>query len=117
MKIIRSEKKEWLQKEGNSKKIFIDEKDLNFPGALVQELRVKPGEKAGIHYHKEQTEIFYFLTENGYWIINGEKMTFKKGDVLVIEPFDKHTVHNNTKEDYIYVAFKLNYIEKDLYWS
>ena len=117
MKIIKPEDKEWLQKQGYSKKIFLDEKDLNYPGGLVQEIKIKPGEIGADHYHKKQTEIFYFLTDNGYWIINGEKMTFKIGDVLVIEPFDKHTTVNGTDKDYIYLAFKFNYNVDDLYWS
>jgi len=115
MKIIKSEDREWLEKEGYSKKIFLDEKDLNYPGILVQEIRIKSGDEAKEHYHKRQTEIFYFLTENGYWIINKEKYFFKKGDILTIEPFDKHAVLNDSTEDYIYLAFKFNYIPEDLY--
>ncbi len=117
MKIIKSEDKQWAEKEGYSKKIFLDENDLNYPGGLVQEIKIKPGEEAKEHHHKKQTEIFYFLTENGYWIINGEKMSFRKGDVLVIEPFDKHIVFNNTDKDYIYLAFKFNYSSDDSYWT
>lgn len=116
MKIVKSQNKEWLQKEGYSKKIFLDENTLNYKGGLVQEIKVKPGEVAKNHYHKKQTEIFYFLTKNGYWIINGEKFIFEIGDVLVIEPNDKHYVINDTKEDYIYLAFKFNYEQSDLYW-
>jgi len=116
MKILKSEDKQWTEKEGYSKRIFLNEKDLNYPGGLVQEIKIKPGEGAKEHYHKKQTEIFYFLTGNGYWIINGEKMSFKRGDVLAIEPFDKHITLNDTDEDYIYLAFKFNYSSDDLYW-
>ena len=116
MKIVKSQDKEWLQKKGYSKKILLDEKDLNYKGCLVQQIKVKPGEVAEKHYHKEQTEIFYFLTKNGYWRINGEKFIFEIGDTLVIEPNDEHFVMNDTKEDYIYMAFKFNYDSEDLYW-
>jgi oxalate decarboxylase/phosphoglucose isomerase-like protein (cupin superfamily) len=117
MKVVKSEDKEWLEKKGYSKKIFLDEKELNYPGSLIQKIKIKPGEGAEEHYHKKQTEIFYFLTENGYWIINGERMNFKKGDVLVLEPFDKHITLNESKQDYIYIAFKFNYEDEDLYWT
>lgn len=116
MKIVKLQDKEWLQKEGYSKKILLDENDLNYKGALFQQIKVKPGEVAGDHYHKTQTEIFYFLTKNGYWMINDEKFIFEIGDTLVIEPNDKHFVMNDTKEDYIYLAFKFNYDTTDLYW-
>lgn len=116
MKIVKQNDKEWQQKEGYSKKIFLDEKDLNRPGGLVQQLKIKPGETANLHIHKKQLEIFYFLTKNGYWIINGEKFVFEIGDVLVIEPYDKHAAFNDTKEDYIYLAFKFDYDSSDFYW-
>ncbi len=116
MKIIKNEEKEWLQKEGYSKKVLFDEADLNYKGGLVQKIKIKPGEVAENHYHKKQTEIFYFLTDNGYWIINGEKITPTKGSALIIEPEDKHLVANKTEEDYIYLAFKFNYEKDDLYW-
>ncbi len=117
MKIIKQNNKEWQQKEGYSKKILLNEDDLNYKGGLVQLIKVKPREVAGVHYHKKQTEIFYFLTKNGYWMINGEKHVFEMGDTLVIEPNDEHFVMNDTEEDYIYLAFKFNYDQSDLYWK
>lgn len=117
MKIVRSADKGWQDKDGYSKKIFLDEDDLHHPGSLVQEIKIKAGESAKPHHHKVQTEIFYFLTENGYWIINGQQMDFRIGDVLVIEPGDKHAVINDSAQDYIYLAFKIKYEPNDLYWD
>lgn len=93
------------------------EKEIKKPGGLVQEIKIKAGEIAKMHHHEKQTEIFYFLTENGYWIINGEKKTFKIGDVLVIKPFDKHEVINDTKKDYFYLTIKYDYDSDDFYWD
>jgi quercetin dioxygenase-like cupin family protein len=117
MKIVKPDDKEWQEKQEYSKKIFLDENDLSHKGALVQEIKIKPGETAKKHYHKKQREIFYFLTENGYWIINGKKMSFKKGEILVIEPMDRHEVINNTANDYLYLVFKVDYDPEDLYWE
>jgi quercetin dioxygenase-like cupin family protein len=117
MKIIKPNDKHWEEKQGFSKKIFLDSNDLKHNGALFQEIKIKVGETAKEHYHKKQTEIFYFLNENGYWIINGKKMNFKIGEILVIEPFDKHEVINNTDKDYLYLAFKVNYEDNDSYWQ
>ena len=117
MKIIKSQDKEWLEREGGySKKILLDEKDLSRPGSLIQYIRIKPGETAKSHYHKKQTEIFYFLNENGHWIIDGKKMSFKTGDILVVEPPEKHIIVNDTNEDYIYLAIKFDYDPKDSYY-
>lgn len=76
---------------------------------------IKAGERASVHYHKKQTEIFYFFDSNGYWFINGKRFTFGTGEVLVIEPNDRHEVVNDSTRDYKYLAFKLNYEEGDSY--
>ncbi|SEH05504.1 cupin domain-containing protein [Candidatus Venteria ishoeyi] len=115
MKYVKD--KNWLEKEGYSKKIFLDENDLGTKGARVQEIKIKAGEVAKIHHHKIQTEIFYFLNKNGYFIVNGEKIKPKVGEILVVEPNDKHEIVNNTKEDFLYLCFKINYSEDDLYWD
>lgn len=117
MKFIRSDEKQWSDKNGYSKKIFLNEKDLKHPGVLVQQLKIKPRDEAAIHHHKKQTEIFYFLNNFGYFIVNGQKIVPEIGDVLVVEPNDKHTVINESGENYLYVAFKINYDEKDLFWD
>ena len=113
MKIVKSNDKQWLSMEGYSKKIFLDSKDLGINRARIQQIKIKPGETAKEHYHKKQTEIFCFLTSNGYWIINGQKKEFEVGDTLVIEPFDKHEVINDSSSDYTYLAVKYNYEEND----
>lgn len=117
MKLIKSDKKKWLEKKGYSKKVYLDEKDLNNKGGLVQKIEIKSGEKVESHYHKEQTEVFYFLNNNGFFIINGNKVLIEKDDVLMVEPFDKHIVVNNTKKDFLYVAFKFNYSKDDIVWD
>lgn len=115
MKYVKEKSKNWDEKEGYSKRIYLTEKDLDISGALVQQIKIKTGEVAKEHYHKIQTEIFYFLNNNGYWIVNDIKIVPGKGDVMVIEPNDRHEVVNDTKEDYLYVAFKYNYRLEDNY--
>ncbi|HBB76211.1 MAG: hypothetical protein A2186_00490 [Candidatus Levybacteria bacterium RIFOXYA1_FULL_41_10] len=115
MKIIKPEEKDWFEGKGYSKKVLLDEDDLGLPGVWVQEVLIKAGGTASLHYHKKQTEIFYFFDSNGYWLINGKKFTFGTGDALVIEPNDRHEVVNDTKEEYRYLCFKQNYEEGDFY--
>lgn len=114
MKIIKSESKLWLEKQGYSKKVLLGEQNLG-KFSHVQELKIRPGERAGEHYHKKQTEVFYFFNKDGYWIVNGEKITPDIGDVLVIEPFDMHTAISNGLKDYVYLAVKFNYDPNDFY--
>ena len=109
MKLIKNNESRWQEKEGYSKKILLE--------GVVQEIKIKAGETAKSHHHKVQKEIFYFLSDFGYWIVNGEQIKPKIGDCLIIEPMDKHTVINESEKDYIYLAFKINYAENDLYWD
>lgn len=49
--------------------------------------------------------------------MNGEKIIPNVGDIIVVESNDKHIVTNNTDQDFLYMAFKINYDEKDCYWD
>lgn len=117
MKLIESENRTWEEKTGYSKKILLDQIELEKFGSLIQEIKIKSGETAQEHYHKKQTEVFYFQNKNGSWIVNGEKIAPDAGDVLIIEPLDRHTVVNNSSEDYVYLAVKFNYAPNDSYWK
>ncbi|PIS40669.1 MAG: hypothetical protein COT26_02110 [Candidatus Kerfeldbacteria bacterium CG08_land_8_20_14_0_20_43_14] len=61
MKIIKSNNLNWIDKAGYSKKIFVTDKEVDHPGVRVQELKIAPGQICKSHYHRKQTEIFYFL--------------------------------------------------------
>jgi quercetin dioxygenase-like cupin family protein len=115
MKIIKSNKLSWIDKVGYSKKIFVTDKDVNQPGALAQELKIAPGQIAKSHYHRKQTEIFYFLNTSGEFFVNGKKADIQKGDILIIEPNDRHETRNDSKEDFLYVGFKVNFEQGDFY--
>jgi len=102
-------------KQGYSKRILATKEDIWSPSNLLQEIKIKPGETAAAHIHKIQTEVFYIVTENGYRIVNGKKVTPKIWDVLIIKPNDSHAVVNESDVDYMYLSFKVNYVEDDLY--
>ncbi len=115
MKFVQSNSKQREDKKGYSKKIILNEEELNNPWSLVQQIKIKAWDTAASHFHKIQTEIFYLLDENGYRIVNDEEIHPQAWDVLVIEPNDKHTVVANATTDYIYLAFKIKYDPNDLY--
>lgn len=115
MRFLRNADFPWTERPGYSKKIFLTERDLGQPGVLVQEIRIRPGEVAAPHFHKQQTEIFYFRTVNGTFMVNGKQIPLKPGGVLVVEPNDVHETKNDTSEDFLYIAFKLNAVENDYF--
>ncbi len=114
-KHIKSADVPWTEKPGYSKKILLTPELLGKPGLLVQSLRIKPNEVCAPHLHKKQTEIFYFLNTNGEFSINGKKVDLSAGDAFVVEPNDVHTVRNDSDEDFLYVAFKFDWVENDYF--
>ncbi|MFA6042414.1 MAG: cupin domain-containing protein [Patescibacteria group bacterium] len=115
MRHIPASQTPWQHKPGYSKRIYATPEDLQQPGLLVQELRIAPGQVAENHYHKQQTEIFYFLNTAGEFSVNGKVIPLQVGDVLIVEPNDVHEVRNLSKEDFCYVAFKFNFVENDYF--
>lgn len=115
MKHIKSADVSWTEKKGYSKKVMLTPDMLRKPGLLVQSLRIKPQKSVGPHYHRKQTEIFYFLNVNGVFEINGKAVPLSSGDALVVEPNDVHATWNNSSEDFLYVAFKFDWVDGDYY--
>ncbi len=109
MKFLKNDSSPWQDKGDYSKKVFLTAADLGHPGAQIQELKIKPGAVCADHYHKIQTEIFYFTKTNGWFEVNGKKINLAPGDVLVIEPNDRHRAGNESDTDFVYIGFKLNY--------
>lgn len=107
----------WTVKQGYSKKVLLTGDQIGVPGVLVQMVRVRPGEKAEIHYHKGCTEIFFFPAGTGEWTVNGKKIEIWPGDFLVIQPGDRHCVHNPNAHDLVYTAFKVNVSPENDYFE
>ena len=117
MKYIPNASKPRQQNQGYSKQILATAQEIWHPWAQVQTVKVQPGEMAQPHIHKIQTEVFYFLTDNGYRIVNGERIQPKVGDVLMIQPNDVHAVGNETQEDYVYLCFKVDYTDQGDFYN
>ena len=115
MQHIRNQEAEWTRKPGYSKKVLATPDLLGQSGLLVQELEISPGQIAAYHYHKQQTEIFYFLNTVGEFWVNGARVPLAVGDLLIVEPNDKHEVRNTNAEPFRYVAFKFNWVENDYF--
>lgn len=115
MQHIQSTNHEWQHKAGYSKKVLAYPDVIKKEGLLVQELQIAPGQIAKNHYHKKQTEIFYFLNTVGEFKVNDIVVPLEVGDVLIVEPNDVHEVSNNSKEIFRYVAFKFDWKDNDYF--
>jgi quercetin dioxygenase-like cupin family protein len=117
MKLILPEEKNWEEKVGYSKKVYLTPVETGQPGLQIQVIKLKPGQVAKEHFHKVLTEIFYFSKINGYFAVNGEKIELKEESILIVEPNDRHKVVNDSQEDFTYLVIKLNNDNDDFYFT
>ena len=93
--------------------VIFESKDFSSPGHLLQVVSNLAGKKLKAHFHKKQTEVWYFLEGNATWTINGVAYTVKPGDAFVIEPNDVHEVNNTNTTDCKVLVFKINLPKDD----
>ena len=115
MKIIKKGEKDWQEGADYFKKVLLEADNLSAGNFVMQEVKMKPGTRANKHYHKKQTELFYIINNNGNFIVGDENIKLEAGDLLLVNVGEKHTVANNSKEEFIFLAIKLNFNEKDTY--
>ena len=115
MKHLRHDSAKTVPGQGYTKKVLIDESILGIHGSFMQEVEFKKGDVVRQHHHLHQTEIFYALDEAPF-VINGEKVNMKPGDVVVCEPGD---VHGNPviPHDFRILVLKKDFRENDIVWD
>jgi len=103
------------KRENYLRKIFLETTINNFPTAFLKVI-IPKGVTAKKHYHEKHAEVFVFLNGLGVVIVesNGKKEKFivKKGDFMLINPKEKHTVRAVSK-DLELLVIKTPYIPKD----
>ncbi len=116
MKLVRQGKDQWRSGSGYEKRILVGQELFGDVGALLQEVRFRKEERVPFHYHTNQTEVFFALDEVDF-IVNGEEVNLKPGDMLVCEPGDVHGRSETGKGGSILVL-KLNYPgDEDTHWT
>ena len=67
----------------------------------VATMVLKPGETTGgpNNKHNGSDQWLYVVAGKGEALINGEKVTFDEGDLLLIESGDTHEIKNNSSSD------------------
>ena len=84
----------------------------------MNHLFIIAGESFGGHYHKKKEELFY-VTKGDVTIdiindLGGKSIDLKKGDCVLVEPYDVHTVHAITDCEIIELLSE-SYSEEDTY--
>ena len=116
MKFIDSETKNWINRQGYSKKILLSEEDLKSKGNLIQIIRNKAHTEIKPHYHKTMIEVYHVLKGKALVFCGDIRVRTKPGDTLLCEPGEIHGLVNDTDSDFEIIVFKMNAEDSDMYW-
>jgi quercetin dioxygenase-like cupin family protein len=116
MKLVNINEKEWLHRQGYSKKILLTEDDLKSEGNVVQVVRNEAHTEIKPHYHERMIEIYHILQGNAIVFCGDLRTRVYPGDTLLCEPGEVHGVVNDTDEDFVFAVFKINAKDEDMYW-
>jgi len=107
-KYARAGSGETVQEVDYAKTIIFSADDFEEEGHLLQTVTVPPDTKQRLHFHREQTEVFYVLEGQAVIELAGEEFLARPGDAFVCSPGDKHSLWNRSDEDFRLVVFKIN---------
>lgn len=79
--------------------------DTNLKFLIYTEM--KPGTSIGNHEHGDDEEVYIVLEGTGEMTTNGEKVSVKKGDVILNKPYWSHGLENNSDKDLKILVFKV----------
>lgn len=116
MKFIKKDSGTIIDGNGYSKEILAKDIDMISNQALAQIIRINPGDVAPNHYHKNTTEIFYFLEGSVDFKIDDQSFICNPGDLLICNQNEKHEVTNRSENIAKYIAFKTQ-CEDDTSWA
>jgi len=116
MKFVKFTMEGWLERQGYSKKIVLNEKDLKSKGNIVQIVKNKAHTEIKPHFHKHMIEIYYIVKGNAVVFCGDSRIRTKPGDTLLCEPKEVHGLVNDTDEDFQFVVFKIDAKDEDMYW-
>jgi quercetin dioxygenase-like cupin family protein len=118
MKYRPSTEGEEIVKKDYRKKIIFSLEDFDEKGHLLQVVTIPPQTRQRMHFHEEQTEVFYILEGEAAITINGVDYIARSGDAFICSPGDVHNLWNKTNQDFSLAVFKLNLPEEgqDSHW-
>lgn len=78
-----------------------------------QKLILEPGAKDRYHYHKHTYDLFTVQRGEASILLNDEKIKLEKGDLILVEPGDRHMLYNPTEERGEVIETRLNVVGDD----
>ena len=116
VKTAKDEDKNWLERQGYSKKILFNEVELKSKGHFIQIVKNEAHTEIKPHYHQQTIETYYVLKGKAILFCGDKRFRARQGDALLCEPGEVHGVVNDTDEEFLLLVFKINAKDDDLYW-
>ena len=113
MKYVDADSGEWQHKKDYSKKFILDQDAFGNDGHLLQVVTIPPQTKQRVHWHHQQTEVFYILEGEAIIYINDQEYPSKPGDAFICSPGDKHNLWNQSDEPFSLLVFKIDLPQDD----
>ncbi len=73
----------------------------------VKRIIVKPGGRLSYQYHHHRSEVWTIVEGEAVITLDGVDKTYKKGEVAKIPLGSKHRIHNQSKDDLIFIEVQL----------
>lgn len=91
------------------KKVLLEKLDL-MPGRvqMVNWAQLKPHASFNPHYHEDMAEVFLIIEGSVEMTINKEKIILERGDAVVVEPGEIHTMYNPSDNPIEYIVFGIS---------
>jgi len=104
---------ETIREKDYSKRVIFSSDDFREPGQLLQVVTIPPRTRQRLHFHREQTEVFYIVEGEGLISVSGREFLAGPGDAFICSPGDTHSLWNQSDEGFKVLVFKINKPEED----
>ncbi len=72
---------------------------------MVNWAQLLPGKTFNAHYHEQMTEVFLIIEGIVQMHVDEQELTLTKGDAVIVEPREVHTMTNTTDSTIDYIVF------------
>lgn len=104
---------ETIREKEYSKRVIFSSDDFREPGQLLQVVTIPPRTRQRLHFHREQTEVFYIVEGEAVISINERDYQARPGDAFICSAGDRHSLWNRSDKDFRVVVFKINKPDQD----
>jgi mannose-6-phosphate isomerase-like protein (cupin superfamily) len=116
MKIIKGQNIEYVpsshedqQNPNVFKKVLLEKEDL-LPGRvqMVNWAKLQPNATFNAHYHEDMSEVFIIIEGTTEMTVGKTTVPLTKGDLVVVEPGEVHTMTNTSDKPFEYIVFGIS---------